>query len=439
MTYPKATNVSTEIGRMYEWETGGTPANPVYAVTHSFTGRMPINFYHKKVKGRYVSGGDWYMWRQRFKRGGTDFTTYRPLWGRAYSGMYLLEQVAGPGLHPSDWNSAARQASRITALQNRGAEAWNRLRPDLPDFSLATSVMELKDFVPGLKEALYDIVKKVRVEKAKRRGRRKPKRKTYGNRSGMSKTAEYYLAFQFGYLPVMRDIQNFVNAQQNKQKRLAQLIRDEGRPVRRKAFLRDDAAGSDTTNIHKAGYPTDGSLYVVDMIPTHVTQCYASGRKNGVTTTHKQKTLCWAEGRFRYLLPPGPRNVAWTRKMLRRIMGGRITPADLYNIVPWSWLADYFTGLGDFIQAIGPGVGDRLICDYAYLMRTIEYSYYSESQQGLVYSLEIKGKYTTTTTDASRLVKIRCMASPFGWGFKQNSLSPKQISILGALGMSKLP
>jgi hypothetical protein len=148
----------------------------------------------------------------------------------------------------------------------------------------------------------------------------------------------------------------------------------------------------------------------------------------------------WGVGKFRYLLPPGPRNVAWTRKMVRRIMGARVTPDMVYQIMPWSWLADYFTGLGDFIKAVSPGVADRLICDYAYLMTTEVREATTECSQTFYANKKGDQAHTVRASCTIRdTLKMRRVASPFGWGLKDSDLSAHQVAILGALGLSRMP
>lgn len=127
--------------------------------------------------------------------------------------------------------------------------------------------------------------------------------------------------------------------------------------------------------------------------------------------------------------------------MLRRIMGSRVTPDTIYNLMPWTWLVDYFTDLGQFVQAISPGVADRLAADYAYSMKTEQWTETREANSVFQGALANNTKYVEAVCYSSVVdtCKRRRRASPFGWGVKQESLTPKQLAILGALGLSKLP
>jgi hypothetical protein len=109
-----------------------------------------------------------------------------------------------------------------------------------------------------------------------------------------------------------------------------------------------------------------------------------------------------------------------------------------YNLIPWSWLVDYFTNLGDFVEACDPElISDRLVFEYAFIMdhKTVteddtEYQtvYTSPSTTSRVYSRCVRTQVT----------KTRLPASLFGWGITDKDLSLKQSSILGALGLSRL-
>lgn len=125
--------------------------------------------------------------------------------------------------------------------------------------------------------------------------------------------------------------------------------------------------------------------------------------------------------------------------MMRRIMGQRITARELYNAIPWSWLADYFTDLGHFVTATSPGVADRLVADYAYLMSHVQWKATTERTQEVRTSSNGSSKTRIASSAKTvRTIKMRVRASPFGFGLSQNDLTPHQASILGALGISRI-
>lgn len=420
MTYPRFANVASHSGDFFDWR-NDVPDNPKtgeqWDVLRTFTGGVLINLSHRRHKGKWTSGGPWLIWKEEVLVEPSGKTrTFRSGNRRAYEGTYRPSSYPQPS-NPNNWNSSGYINARYTDLKNRGAEAWNRMRPDLPDFSFATAVYELKDPLPVFQNSLRRVMRQT--------ARRIPP----GLRGKAKRNAEWYLALQFGYLPIVRDIINYQSALQGADRRLQQLIRNEGRPQRRKRELKNVADSSTSFTI------SPGTLS--SMQPVHVTQCYGpGGTTQEVTNRIIERT--WCSGRFRYLLPPGPRDLNWERLMLKRIMGHRITPRELYQVIPWSWLADYFTDLGQFISAVSPGVADRLIADYAFLMSTLEWSATSTVSQVVRTTSNGPTSRIYSKATRTRTIKMRVAASPFGFGFTQNDLSAHQVSILGALGISRI-
>jgi hypothetical protein len=168
--------------------------------------------------------------------------------------------------------------------------------------------------------------------------------------------------------------------------------------------------------------------------PGLVTQYFP---KNGFSTiTQSAGERWWAEARFRYWLPEGPRDVKWKRNMAARLYGLNPSPSVIYNAIPWTWLADWFSNAGDVVANLDVGVADRLAADYAYMMR----SNYCRAQHCLTWHMKRKDGSLldfVSTTHSERSYKTLIHGNPFGFSAKDN-LSGMQLSILGALGLSRI-
>lgn len=282
-----------------------------------------------------------------------------------------------------------------------GAEAFSKMKPTAPNFGAFNAIYELHDVPKMLRQRMVD-----------------------GNLKNIS---NYWLALQFGWKPLLRDIRNLVNTQRNAQTRLAQLLRDEGRSVRRRVILDETESliESSSGTAYGSFDPGDFVTYFYSSDPTHDTKVY-------------QRTKIWASARFRYFLPPGPRDIDWTRRMLAGIYGLYPSPKQVWDCVPWSWLVDWFTNIGYVIDNTSSGVADRLAAEYAYVMRKTE----TVRESLLTWSgwkFPDKAPFTTkTSSTASAFMKFRSPIDPFGGAFSEDSLSPMQWSILGALGLSRL-
>ncbi len=294
-----------------------------------------------------------------------------------------------PGNSPSDIVDGAARA----------AEAYSRMKPTAPSFNALNSIFELKD-LPGMLQQRF-LAK------------------------GLHEIGDYHLALNFGWKPLFQDIANLVTLQRTAQARLKQLLRDNGKPVRRRITL------SSTNEINWTG---TGNYYGA-FNPVFVTQYYA--REPRLTQTERYKDRWWATARFRYWLPGGPRDVKWSRRQLRRIYGLRLAPSVVYRAIPWSWLVDWFTNTGTVLQNMEAGVADRLAADNFYMMRERTFERTNQAQAEF---FRKSGEVVSFTGSSSSIgsCKSRIKGDPFGINTNQNQLSGMQLPILGALGLSRV-
>jgi len=425
---PNTKNSRKVIGVIHDWvaQKANTPYVPTPLVidTTKMTRDMPVNQSNKFnfKTHKWESGGEWFKRDVSVVRWGRERTkTWRPQWGLAYDGFYYFGDT-DDSLNFSALPHGGSFSAIRADLELVGAEAYNLLRPDLPDFSLATEIAELKD-VFTLREQVREI-------------RTHLKNRTSNGRSAKSNAGRYYLAIQFGYLPLVRSAIGLIKSARRVSKLVDQLIRDEGKPVRRQRHLSqyDIDTVSDVSTVTPNAYPPN---YI---FPKHVTQCYVQGNVQRFVRT-RVTSRTWASARFRYILPKGPNGLGRDRyRLIARLLGGDLlTPDSLYQIMPWSWLIDYFVNLGDFVKSLTNGVVDRLYTDYFFLMR--EYTVDVNEEVSFLIRNNFTGtaKRVYCSRRTTTRYKIRIKGSPFGFGLTNESLNPHQQAILGALGLSKLP
>ncbi len=281
------------------------------------------------------------------------------------------------------------------------ADAYRRMRPAQPQFQGLNAIFELKDLPGMLKKRTEN-----HIESFARRG---------GNT---------HLEAQFGWLPLLRDIQGMCNTQMNLEKSYKQLLRDEGEPVRRGVKLRAQESDPVVGTINPGMGPSLVSYF----------------SRGPATCISVQQTfdLVWAAARFRYFLPAGPRDIAWRSKMKRAIFGLNISPIVVYNAVPWSWLADWFFNYGDVISNLSSTIADRCAAEYFYMMRHQAIKTTMTIRSGAYEAYTLKPIEVTTSSYSVQGNKTRLRGDPFGLATNQNTLNPSQLSILGALGLSRL-
>lgn len=116
---------------------------------------------------------------------------------------------------------------------------------------------------------------------------------------------------------------------------------------------------------------------------------------------------------------------------LYRVYGIRITPDVIWNLLPWSWLVDWVTNVGDVVHNVSVLSRGDVIMPYAYAMCThsISDKWVTEPVQGVCGPMS--QVFTTTH-------KRRLRASPFGFGQTPADFSARQWAILGALGITNV-
>lgn len=418
--------VTKRLGQYHDWVNGGIPG-AYYNVSDGVWYDMPIHHDHKRnANGVYDSGGEWLRYTREIKYDGdSSMSIYRPGWGLAYKGRTKVNIASGNPL------TGAEILSIFEATKLKGAEAWNAMRPAKPSFNAALSIAELRELPGALKIRAKDL-RDTRI-RLKATSKRRLKR---GDKSVVNKAGDLYLSYVFGWLPLMNDIKNFTQAFNQKKKAFDQMLRDEGRPIKRGSKLSSPAPTSTTTRYARGG----STGHNTDVSPTFVTQCYVPGYNHlcytDVTVATEYET--WCSGKFRYYLPPGPRDGPWKRALYRRIMGLKLSPDLIYNLIPWSWLADYFTDLGQFVSAVSSGVEENLYAEYAYVMRTFKRTTTYYCTDNVRITNAGNGGTKVSTMVVTDIVKVRVQATPFGFGFAEEDLSLKQSAILGALGLSRL-
>lgn len=296
----------------------------------------------------------------------------------------------------------------LADLDALGTKEINKYRPDTMQASLAQFVGELRDLpqIPILMRA---------------------RAKEFLHHAGSE-----YLNVEFGWRPFIADLKKMLASYLDFDKRIAQLQRDSGRTVRRKGMLSQD---STTTTFHDQG--------VLRVWPG------AIGNPNYATIydDRYQETITKHEysfsGRFRYFLEPVG-SVGYREQIARIIYGVDLTPRLVWELLPWSWLVDWFTNVGDVISNAVDIAADSLVINYAYstgyyskTIRTNSFTYRRNADGIFDYPTIGGGSGISCSHVYKEEIKKRNQATPYGFGITLTGLSPRQSAILGALGFSR--
>jgi hypothetical protein len=243
--------------------------------------------------------------------------------------------------------------------------------------------------------------------------------------------SDEYLNIVFGWQPLVSDVLKTCRAIVYSDKILQQYRRDSGRQVRRRAEIPVIETGlqasTDTTYM---AFPPNGyfggNLW------------YGSTGYGHTSVIEESSEKYWFSGAFSYLLS-GDDSVyeksAQYAQLANKLLGIRLDATVLWELVPWSWLADWFTDIGSFVSLNNDMNQDNLVVRYGYLMRTSVYTRVS-TQTGL---RTFYDPVPTASTYYKLVQKERVRATPYGFGFDLTTLSAGQIAILASLGLTKSP
>lgn len=128
-------------------------------------GFISFNWNHTKVRGVYTFGFTFLTCKGVITFRPSTSVTNRSTIGireTTYVGSMIAMPASPPfyrnGYYLQDGRYFNDTTGRMNDLKSKGALAWNRLRPDLPDFSLAQEIMELKDLPSMLKDSTKRII-----------------------------------------------------------------------------------------------------------------------------------------------------------------------------------------------------------------------------------------------------------------------------------------
>ena len=258
---------------------------------------------------------------------------------------------------------------------------------------------------------------------------------TYRNGLSSRGTGSEYLNVQFGIRPLIGDVEKLAASVSKASELIRKYERNAGANVRRGVTLRDKGTLIDR------GTQTN-SFEINRRQGASVTSDFLS--RSGSPACRVMDNVhesVWFKGAYTYHLEQNLDLLNRLRGYEQRanyLLGTRITPDVIYQLTPWSWLFDWFGDLGTFVKNITYLNSDGLVLRYGYVMhqtsatRELSMPYINPTNNGNGVRAGVRSFYSITE-------KKRTRATPYGFGLDIGALSPKQWSILGALGMTRSP
>lgn len=301
-----------------------------------------------------------------------------------------------------------------------GAVGWKRARPGNPVANVGQALIEARDMKRLVPWSIF---------KGSFRG---IPRRAYNHFKRLKGQAGGHLAVSFGWLPLIDDLRKAYMLTHDIDERLAKLRRYNGRNSKRSRKLRDTNEVTEVSNETSLAF---------DYLLTPPLSVSRRGRTiRTVTTTISNKM--WFEGNFRYYVPDIG-TLQWDRRARRALFGLDINPSLIWEVMPWSWLIDWFSNVGDVLSNMSFNAVDHVVANYAYVMQTEETEQVTrvqtfwDAQTGTPSSINYGAGHTEAVYTLKDVRKSRVRANPFGFGITYDGLSAYQTSILAALAVQR--
>lgn len=290
------------------------------------------------------------------------------------------------------------------ALRGWGATGISQTIPTQPELSLSTAIGELKGGIPSLIGS---------------RLQRDPD--PFG-------IADEYLNVTFGINPILRDVQDVITLTRRYESILRQFKRDQGRRVRRRITLVD--------RVYRDEKKTEGLTHAAAGTWDKPVRplLYA----DNVSRTYYGTERIWLAASYKIAYPTDLDTALQQIIEFNRVYGVIPTLDLAWNMLPMSFLVDWFTNVGDVIKNVSH-LGSATSLAYAYVMCEQSYRHSVSGWFGPdYYWLRADPKRVFLSGYLERTRKRRLKASPFGFTTDFSTLTSEQKSILTALGVSRL-
>jgi hypothetical protein len=385
--------------------------------------QLTVSESHRKSRdGTYRAGGPFFTSRVTdIFMPGYMMSDYNAAQGKFYSGPVC-------GLAPTEAEMKALGylniprnfgSSNESQMNSDGTTAISRCSPTNPASDLGTSLAEaVREGIPTLPG--------IQAWKAKT--------------EVLKNLGSEYLNYQFGWAPLQNEVNSVVNAARNHRELLSQYHRGEGSDTHREFYFPSNST-------HISGSVTKPGLW--SGVPWERTGFGGTRQVSVVRETKK-----WFEGVFTYALPSS--TDSWKRALgfgsdADALYGLALSPSVLWELTPWSWAVDWFSNVGDVITNVTNFGLAGLVMRYGFQMeesieRITAEGRCPDTNQGTYVNVtghnpswDLKhissGNYKVGTESVT---KRRAPASPFGFSIGWEGLSPTQLAITAALGITRV-
>ena len=268
------------------------------------------------------------------------------------------------------------------------------------------------------------------------------------------------LNYLFGVKPTLSDLQKMSETIHNSSRIISSYVEQEKRTMRRNTRrMLAEASESDSYTFTSLTNPGASSIVFSRLglrvyAANHISASPGSKGFIGYNTmqanfTYTYKRWVQAFGTYQYFIPR-PEGLSGRldlyRRQAERLMGGGLQPSTVYDLTPYSWMANWFVDFGGLLKYQQAVAGNQVVASRQ------GYSYHAEmrtmcqlANPNPIYGVEDANNtlpsamaFSCTPIVARKYTTVRGAGSPY-------SLSPTwpssggQQAIIALLGISKLP
>ena len=253
----------------------------------------------------------------------------------------------------------------------------------------------------------------------------------------LKSVGDEYLNHQFGWFPLVSEVKNIANAAKHHRDIMSQYKNGEGRNTHRRF---------DFPSTEEKFKWVPGTAYALEG-PGHPNFLAPNIEPSMKRVTRVSESRCWFEGCYTYGGPGKADNFAahlGYGSQADHLLGTALTPNTLWELTPWSWAIDWFSNAGDVINNVTNFGLAGLVMRYGYMMEETIDSVTIDipdtafrtviNTNPVEYGVQHVGP---SSCGVRTITKRRVPASPFGFGVGWEGLSPTQLAITAALGITK--
>jgi len=311
--------------------------------------------------------------------------------------------------------------------------AWRMAKPKLEMASLYVFLREIGDTVPMLQTSAKALglswQSTTLLKDGVTRGTSLSSRKMEAK-----DLAEHFINHEFGWAPFLGDLKSFYTTYLDASEIIKKINDENGKWVRKSVGVTKDV--SDEVILEHTE-PFNSISYSVPCFPVGFPSSFFVSPPSW-SITEKTSLSIHASGKFRFYRPEFDVTLpdytsAWNQVMRYvKIYGLEVNPYHIWQATPWTWLVDWVTNIGSYIQRMSDSLEDQVAAAYFYITA------HKRVERTFTVKLPFAAGLKVLTFVRSYTSKQRVSAdSPYGFRVSWDSLSPERLAILGALGITR--